>query len=70
MHHLVLDVGILDWRELGRILNISVEDVKYRWKKFIYPTYLQTITDGSLKWSKAEDALLERGYKKDMDVRG
>ena len=70
LNHLVLDIGILDWKELGRILNASVDDVKLRWKKVIYPSSVQTSKEGASKWSKVEDSLLERGYKNEIDIRG
>ena len=33
LHHLIVNSGLLDWREVSRILDISVSDIQHRWRK-------------------------------------
>ena len=43
---------------------MSIDDIQYRWKKEIYPKYVQPGTEGLPKWSNIEDTILHKSVKK------
>ena len=41
--------------------------MRKRWRKAVYPAFVQSATEGLPKWTKAEDVILYKGSKVDID---
>jgi hypothetical protein len=50
---LVIESGIMSWHLLSEALEASVDEIKLRWKRVVYPKMIRQSSKvgGSLKWS-------------------
>lgn len=50
---LVIESGIMSWLLLSEALEASIDEIKLRWKRVVYPMMIRQSSKvgGSLKWS-------------------
>jgi hypothetical protein len=58
----------MNWQILSDALEASIDEIKLRWKKVVYPMLIRQSSKvgGSVKWSILEDKILNVGFKQSI----